>query len=374
MFISDPIFKRGTDGKIRQWNFIVEGNKWAVLSGLMGGTPTQSKWTTAKPKNVGKSNATTAEQQAMAEGVAKREEKLRSEYRANIADLDSVPRGPMLAATYAGNLDFAKGVWCQPKLDGIRALITSSGALTRSLQPHTNVGHIMKMLQPVFDMYPAMTIDGELYNHDHKDNFNKLIRMVRKVDLDADLKREVETTLQNHIYDAISPGSPTSEAIVQCFGERVRVLHTLEQLFKDHPIIKIVPTSQCGSQAFLDSMNGDYLTWGYEGQMIRLDTPYEWDTRSKGLLKRKEFITEEFQLLRIEEGEGNWSGMAKRIVFLLPDGRECGAGMRGDQEFAKELLHRRPVPSQVTIRYFNLTPDGVPRFPVATDFHNGRVD
>ena len=32
MFISDPIFKRGTDGKIRQWNFIVDGDKWAVVA------------------------------------------------------------------------------------------------------------------------------------------------------------------------------------------------------------------------------------------------------------------------------------------------------------------------------------------------------
>ena len=60
-------------------------------------------------------------------------------------------------------------------------------------------------MRPVFDAYPLMPFDGELYNHDHKDNFNKLIRMVRKVDLDADLKREVETTLQYHIYDVALP-------------------------------------------------------------------------------------------------------------------------------------------------------------------------
>lgn len=145
-------------------------------------------------------------------------------------------------------------------------------------------------------------------------------------------------------------------------------------MFKDHPIIKIVETTPVTTPEALDACYARYTEQGYEGQMIRLDTPYEWDTRSKGLLKRKEFITEEFPLIRIEEGEGNWSGMAKRIVFRLPDGRECGAGMRGDQEFATELLQRLPVPTQVTIRYFNLTPDGVPRFPVATDFHNGRVD
>jgi len=132
MFISDPIFKRGVDGKIRQWNYVVEPNtgRWKVLSGIMGGTPTESTWKQAKPKNIGKANQTTAHQQAMLEGNAKREEKLRAEYRANVADIDNVPRGPMLADTYAGNLDFTKGVWCQPKLDGIRALITKDSAIT----------------------------------------------------------------------------------------------------------------------------------------------------------------------------------------------------------------------------------------------------
>ena len=369
MFISDPIFKRGVDGKIRQWNYVVEPNtgRWKVLSGIMGGTPTESTWKQAKPKNIGKANQTTAHQQAMLEGNAKREEKLRAEYRANVADIDNVPRGPMLAATYAGNLDFTKGVWCQPKLDGIRALIAKDSAITRSLQPHTNVGHIMEAMRPVFDAYPLMTFDGELYYHDHKDNFNKLIRMVRKVDLDADLKHEVETALQYHIYDVALPEFS--------FWRRAEALKAIGDLFfPNHPIIKIVPTTLVTASDELDSMSIEYLEQGYEGQMIRLDTPYEWDTRSKGLLKRKEFITEEFPLVRIEAGEGNWSGMAKRIVFRLPDGRECGAGMRGDQDFATELLQRLPVPEQVTIRYFNLTPDGVPRFPVAVDFHNGRVD
>ena len=371
MFISDPIFKRGIDGKIRQWNFIVDGDKWAVLSGIMGGDPTQSKWKTAKPKNVGKSNATTGEQQAMLEGNAKREEKLRSEYRANVAEVDNVPKGPMLADTFKGNPDFIQAnggtVWSQPKLDGIRALISPGSAMTRSLQQHTNVAHIMKAMQPVFDAYPLMTFDGELYNHEHKSNFNKLIRMVRKVDLDDALRHEVETTLQYHIYDVGMP--------LFGFGRRATALKAIGDLFfENHPIIKIVPTEVVTSTEYLDALNASYIEQGYEGQMIRLDTPYEWDTRSKGLLKRKEFITEEFPLIRIEAGVGNWAGFAKRIVFRLPDGRECGAGMRGDQEFAAELLQRLPVPSQVTIRYFNLTPDGVPRFPVAVDFHNGRVD
>jgi hypothetical protein len=73
---------------------------------------------------------------------------------------------------------------------------------------------------------------------------------------------------------------------------------------------------------------------------------------------------------------GNWAGYAKKITFQLEDGRVCGAGIKGDQDRMKKLLSVGMLPpdAQVTVRYFKRTPDGMPRFPVAIDFHNGRVD
>jgi DNA ligase-1 len=100
--------------------------------------------------------------------------------------------------------------------------------------------------------------------------------------------------------------------------------------------------------------------------MHRLDAPYE-QKRSKTLRKRKEFQDEEFKVIRIEEGLGNWSGMAKRVVCQLPDGREFGAGIKGGMERARELLNE--THHVATIQFFAYTPDGVPRFPVATKFH-----
>ena len=104
---------------------------------------------------------------------------------------------------------------------------------------------------------------------------------------------------------------------------------------------------------------------GYEGSMLRKDAPYE-QKRSKTLLKRKDFKDAEFECVRIEEGLGNWAGLAKRVVCRLPDGREFGAGIRGTQARAKELLNE--THKQVTVRFFDYTPDGIPRFPVVTAF------
>ena len=114
--------------------------------------------------------------------------------------------------------------------------------------------------------------------------------------------------------------------------------------------------------------------------MVRArDGYYEAGKRSKHLLKRKEFEDGEFPIVRIEEGNGNWAGMAKRITVRLPDGRECGGGIRGSQPVMRDLLAKADilVGRQVTMRYLKqLTPDGMLRHAVAVDFHGaeGRVD
>ena len=63
--------------------------------------------------------------------------------------------------------------------------------------------------------------------------------------------------------------------------------------------VHLVPTTFCYNQDELDELYSSYMTDGYEGQMIRLDEKYE-NKRSKYLLKRKEFITEEFEVVSME--------------------------------------------------------------------------
>jgi DNA ligase-1 len=368
---SIPIYKRDTAGKIRTWQVEVEGPAYRVIAGIQGGNLVTSKWKTAKPKNVGKKNETTPEQQAQLEALADHTAKLKREYRRTIPELEFVPNGPMLALGYDDlkePLEFWKGVYSQPKLDGIRSMKNLKlGASTRELQPHLNCGHLMTALQPLFAKYPGIEFDGELYNHDHHDDFNAIARLVRKEKLNAEQKAKIESTLQFHVYDLPSDGD--------VFGGRTaRLKDLIESL--GHPMIVYVPTEKVKDQDHLDALNVQYVEYGYEGQMVRLDIcSYEFDVRSKSLLKRKSFITEEFSLIEIGAGEGNWGDMAKWTTVQLPNGKTCETGMRGNQDFAKELLANKSKYTQATIRYFGYTPDGKLRFPVAIDFHeNGRVD
>ncbi|KQS75068.1 hypothetical protein ASG32_08195 [Methylobacterium sp. Leaf361] len=351
------IYKRDASGGIRVWQYQVDqvSGCWRSQSGLLDGQLVTSGWTTCVPKS-----RDTAAAQALFEAEAEMGKKLDKDYALTIEGVDE-PRDcggkVMLAHKFEGFPVFSGAVFSQPKLDGMRCKVNRHGMWSRTGKPILSCPHIFASLAPAFINTPDLEIDGELYNHELRDNFNKLMSVLRKSKpTDADIA-EAASVAQFHVYDLYRPGKN--------FGDRYRAL----ELFVDNlgaPEIVLVPTVEVSGIEQLDTAYGSYLAAGYEGQIIRLDAEYE-RKRSKNLLKRKEFETAEFPLIAIEEGNGNWAGLAKKVRFRLPDGRECGGGIRGTAEQAKELL-ARPKPKVVTIRYFTPTLDGMPRFPVAIDF------
>lgn len=88
---------------------------------------------------------------------------------------------PMLAHKYDDSrVDWSKPVYIQPKLDGVRCLFTKHGAYSRTGKQFMNLRHIEKDLKPLFDHQPNIILDGELYNHKLKHDFEKIISLVRK--------------------------------------------------------------------------------------------------------------------------------------------------------------------------------------------------
>ncbi len=371
---SEVILKRDSLGKLRSWQFEVNGGAYRTIAGMVGGAQVESGWTICQPKNVGRTNATTAEQQALAEGEAELNKKLDREYRRTEPELEAVPPSPMLAQDFGKQKKIAYPVAAQPKLDGIRSMVSRHGAFSREYQQHKSVEHILEALAPVFERYPELVLDGELYNHDLKDDFNTITSLVRREKTTEAQRAQARSLIQFHVYDM--PHLNSFDFILR-FGHLKKIMGEFPHLA---PLVQLVPTDEARNVEELDALNARYLEAGYEGQMVRLDLPYEFDKRSKSLLKRKVFETAEFKVKSIEEGLGNWAGCAKRVVLEVPGAPEgeCGAGLRGTQEFAKVLLADAQIgvlPAEATVRYFGRTPDGSLRFPVVTDFHqNGRVD
>jgi DNA ligase-1 len=373
--ISTQLFKRDTTGKVRVWWFETgtDGARWAwrANSGIQDGKIVTSEWKFVDEKNVGRANATTLETQASNEAHAEYNKKRDRGYFEKVTDVDTFEKfKPMLAHSFEDYiLDYDQYVYVsQPKLDGIRCIARRDGLWSRAGKPIVAVPHIQQYLQVFFEKYPDAVLDGELYNHSLKDDFNKITSMVRKSKPSTEDIAESAQLVQYHIYDCVLPVNQDTVLYGSDPFFRDRHSWMWSQGFADP--VHYVPTRTVYSAEQLDQLYGEYLEAGYEGQMVRLDAVYE-NKRSKYLLKRKEFITDEFRVVGVEEGKGNWSGYIKRFVLALPNGVEFGAGVRGNQEVLRKLFESDTKPDWATLRYFTPTPDGVPRFPVVVDWGYG---
>ena len=387
--MTKTIYKFDTKGNCRIWRMEVDGNRYRTVSGLEDGKQTVSKWTEAKAKR-----GTTPDEQALLEVASKYEHKLTREYHKTKEEAKGGAHffKPMLAKTYSG-LPLWEDLYAQPKLDGMRCIATKEGLFSRQGKPILGCPHIVEALEEAFSENPDLILDGELYNHKLKEDFNKLMSLCKKQDPTAEELAESKAMVEYHIYDVPSFAHLS-------FSTR---LNKLGNLFIDYewdtPIVEVYTVAILSLEGY-NTFHGECVEAGYEGSMLRLDKGYE-QKRSKNLLKRKDFLDDEFEVVKLVEGDGNWTGAVKSVAFQVPgaainygdlfweDGklqkyinsvspgagavRVASAGVAGSYERGVELLEG-PMPRVVKVRYFEKTPDGVPRFGVVIIFYEGERD
>jgi len=366
---TQKLFKIDSKGLLRQWYAVVEesdSGKEAYTtqhSGRVGGKLVSSKPKVIKPKNVGHKNETTPLEQAKQEVASLVKKKCEQEgYSFSVEDAKKNYNtfAPMLAKGYEEEkdkvwVDAPSTVRSQPKLDGIRCYTTKDGMFTRKHKPITSCPHIIEALARFFEKNPDAILDGELYNHDLKDDFQKLTSLIRKQKLSEGDKAETRRMIQYHVYDMNTPHSFCNRHVRLATNVPVGLF------------VKLVETTPVGSQAELDKYYGKYLEDGYEGQMVRWGkSGYEFKRTDK-LLKRKEFASDEFKVVGVEEGQGNWSGAIKRFHLVTDDGKPFFAGVKGTWDDLQRLT-TLDVPSWATVRYFGRSNEGIPRFPVVVDY------
>ena len=390
------LYKRTATGATQTWQIEYLGDSFRTTSGQLDGKKITNNWTICEGKNEGKKNATTGTEQALKEAEAKHKKKLEGGYHLSMDNI-KLKRfyEPMLAQDYKNKnrqkevmteigseadntTGFGAAVFSQPKLDGIRCIAIREGLFTRTGKEIVAVPHIHEALESFFEKYPNAVLDGELYNHEYKSDFNKIIHLVRKQNLDDEHLEESSLMIEYHIYDApvIGKDNPFRKGGAytekDLFSDRTSVLDAqfanlkLNQGDVDYwksPLV-IVETIEIHGREQLDRCYEDYIEAGYEGQMIRLDGPYE-NKRSPKLLKRKEFMDEEYTILGWEEGGGNRTGTLKHLKFENKHGKGFHSNIKGTFEYLTKLFKNADdlIGKEATVKYFNLTPDGVPRFP-----------
>lgn len=355
-----PLFSRTSTGAIQEWSIEIDGDRYRTTYGQIEGKKVTTEWMIAKPTNVGRANERLGAEQAEFEAQAIWKKKTEQGYYASVQDIDKPAFiEPMLAKKYE-DFDPVYPCFSQPKLDGIRCICTINGMFSRAGKRILSAPHIRESLNSFFESNPDVILDGELYCDKLANDFNKIASLVKKMKPTAAELAESATTIQYWVYDILDTEKN--------FNERNRWI--CDNITLNGHIVP-VPTAVVTTQEQLDELYGQYLSHGYEGQMIRLNGVYE-QKRSKFLLKRKTFQDAEYKILEVCEGTGNRTGMAGWMVLENRDGSSFKSNIKGSHDFLKELWTEKEsvIGEKATVQFFNLTPDNVPRFPYVIAIRN----
>lgn len=265
---------------------------------------------------------------------------------------------PMLAHKFdESRVDWSKPVYIQAKLDGVRCLFTKDGAYSRTGKKFMNLRHIEMALKPFFNNSPHIVLDGELYNHKLKHDFEKIISLVRKQKPTEDDRRNAQHLVQFHVYDYVD-GNYNS------YKTRMQNLVTSDIYDAQ---IKYVPAQLVDSYNYARDIHANFLNRGYEGSIIRLDGVYKHG-RSYDLMKFKDFSDTEATIIGYELGKGKRTGTLGKFIMLDDDGVKFGCPP-GKGYTYKDLANMLTnvndyIGKRATFTYFQRTQAGSYRHPL----------
>jgi DNA ligase-1 len=316
-------------------------------------------------KNVGRSNETTPLQQAISEAQSAWNKKKDAGYAADESSAASVgvsvpaetkPVSPMLAHDYnKRGKSIVFPCFVQHKLDGVRCVLSKSGLFSRNGKKFPHLTHI----QTAFDALenPDLILDGELYSDSL--TFQEIVGLVKKEKVtEEDCKKLLKIHL--FVYDLVVEGTSYTDR-----KARLESLIPLQGLY-----LRRVDTWVCTSPEEVKGFHTRSVESGYEGLMLRnAAAPYRRGVRSPDLQKYKEFEDAEYPVIGFKEGDGLEKGC---VIWICKTskGQEFAVRPRGTHEERTALLAVAAtyIGKELTVRFQELTTDGIPRFPVGIAF------
>lgn len=340
--------------KIRVWKIkVVEENTYSTIvteSGEEGGKLVEFKVRITKGKNIGKANETDHYEQAVSEATYKFNKKIDEGYSFDKNNLRKLLL-PMLATNYRDrSKDITFPCFVQPKIDGIRAVYSEGQLFTRTGKKFPHLENILLQLK---DVPEDIVLDGEIYSD--KITFEEISGLCRKEKLnDEDIK--ISSCLNFMVFDIIDKKLD--------FFDRYTFL---EDFFKENSFknIKLVECYTCKSDDEIKKFFEKFIKEGYEGIMLRnYIGKYTLKYRSKNLQKFKEFMDSEYKIVGFTSGVGSEKDA---VIWICENkkGAKFNVRPKGTIKSRKEILKKADnyIGKLLTVKYFELTGDGIPRFP-----------
>jgi ATP-dependent DNA ligase len=390
------LYGESSHGKHKMWSVSVSETpeKHGVIlttHGYMDGKQVESRRVVTEGKNLGKKNATTPFTQAVSEAQALWNKKKDGGYSAETAAsspavvggagapteplLGEIPAEhktlvplPMLAHDYnKRGKSIAFPCYVQRKLDGVRCIaIPERGLYSRNGKQFPHLEHLHRCVNRLGSFTGSIILDGELYSDEL--SFQEIVGIVKKETLRPGDEEKMKK-IYLYVYDCIQLSRP-SIPYKERFAELQSRFSTLGT--SNIPNLRLLPTAVCSSEDEMKRLHAEYVVEGYEGIMLRaMNGVYKIGHRSTELQKYKEFFDSEYPVIGFKQGDGEEKGC---VIWQCrtPAGLEFAVRPRGTRADRIELFANGAtyVGKMLTVRYQELTTDGVPRFPVGISFRD----
>lgn len=259
----------------------------------------------------------------------------------------------------------------QAKIDGFRCVAHLLPTGTVELMSRTNIPYLgfatirtalqalcTQLLQQEAGTFGSagLYIDGELYIEGME--FNTLSGLIKRGQHHED--HDVADMVLV-VFDCVD-----THAITTPFAQRTAYLERL--LAQAAPCLSKLDTQTVATAPAMREALARYIAQGYEGIMLRtLDGPYVLGKRSNHLLKYKLFEEKEFEIVSYKEGQGADSGTVvwecqtpgkQPLRFSV---RPTGTHQARAAFFQDAHVY---VGQFLTVKFQELSENGVPRFPV----------
>jgi DNA ligase-1 len=264
---------------------------------------------------------------------------------------------PMLAYKVGKKeIDWDAKNFIQPKLDGVRCIFTKNGAYSRTGKQFKNLAHLEYDLTDFFKKNPNTVLDGELYNHALKNDFEKIISLVRKQKPTEDDRRDAQNLVQYHVYDTIAEGIN--------YEDRYNWLRLNLPIART---MTLIANTTVDTMAEAKMLHDIHLAQGYEGSMLRTNGLYE-QKRSYNLQKFKDFHDTEATIIGYEAGKGKRQGTLGKFIMLDDEGIQfgCPPGKGYSYKDLAAMLDNVHdyIGQRATFTYFQKTNAGSYRHPL----------
>lgn len=260
-----------------------------------------------------------------------------------------------------------KSMYCSRKLNGVRnsAIFNPNNITNDSLfREDNNINmvsrggglynastiHIQKELKIIFDKYPNLKLDGELYHHGY--SLQVLSGLAR-----LQTWEDRCSVLQYHIYD-LEDGEMT-------FIDRLEILNKLKSEFKDLKTVFFLDHILTESWEQVQKLHDKFVAEGYEGVVCRKpDKVYGFGKRSSDMIKVKMYQEDSFRIIDWKEGLRGIEDMC--FILETAEGKVFSAKPTGDMQLKEEYVKNMDdiIGLKGDVKFFDYSNERIPTQPI----------